>query len=395
MDDPDNRKGSWIFNIVKYEDVSPWSEHHRCDGVHVPKMADAMATKMTKKFVRVEDERLSDRDIADGKAPRRTPVKPRLTRELCNMYNQIQRTKDPKPVGREEALPDGLKAAERRKELAEEKLLLAKKSIQRAGTAVSVNEDDSKGGSKSASASASDSSSYTRKSKTPNQIAEEKVARRRKRKGLSDITRIPSERTNRFKSSTADERDTRAASVVEQDRRQRAVETHGKASATKTSRKPKKFAISTNANEDAATTPLPRATKKTKKTKKTIQPPVPVFSESEDEHSEEEVITKRKVAPKSKLQHMNKAEQILLNGGIAQGEQQEREQYAQDEAEPELTQEEKDAIFKAEIEAIERAQLAARKRQFSETGENSSSHISPPSRPIKKAKKNSIAKEVV
>ncbi|KAI4945755.1 hypothetical protein J4E91_007668 [Alternaria rosae] len=404
LDDLDNRKGTWILNIQKYDDISPWSEHHRCGGVHVPNMADAMAIKMIKKFIRLENERLSDRDIADGKAPRRTPAKQRLTRELCNMYNQIQRTKDDKPVDKRETPRESLDPAELRKELAEETLLGAQKSIQSEGAAKPANEDNSRGGS--------DPSSHSRKSKTPKQIAEEKVARSRKRKGLSDIVRIPSEPLNRFKPSTADERDIRVPDVIEHVRRQRAAETDENVSAPKPSRKSKKFAVATEADEDGATILPPRATKKTKKT---IQPPLPLLSDSEDENSEEEVVTKRKSGRKSKLQHMSKAEQASLKG-ITQAEQEEREQYAENDFEPKLTQKEKDAVFEAEIEAIARAQDAAQQQKtiqaenaaaFKSTGKrkatsglddieaDTSSAVLGTSRPIKKAKQSNFYKEAV
>jgi len=88
---------------------------------------------------------------------------------------------------------------------------------------------------------------------------------------------------------------------------------------------------------------------------------------------------------------MSKPERALLKG-IAKAEQEERERYAQDEPEPLPTSEEKEAAFRAEIEAIGLAQLAAQKRKLSETEDDTPSHVLPSSRLIKKAKKNSVAK---
>ena len=87
---------------------------------------------------------------------------------------------------------------------------------------------------------------------------------------------------------------------------------------------------------------------------------------------------------------MSKPERALLKG-IVKAEQEEREQYAQVESEPLLTSEEKEAAFRAEIEAIGLAQLAAQKRKSSEMEDDTPSQVSSSSRPIKKTKKNSVA----
>jgi hypothetical protein len=350
-DDSDNHKGSWILNIDKYEDVSPWSEHHSCAGVDVKKMADAMYDRMGKKFTRLEDEQLSKRDIDSGKARRRPPQKQRVVRELYNMYSQILRTQDYKLVDEKEALRVKLDASERRKELAEKTLEQAQKSIQRGSMAQSLNDNTQEGDQNPASSS---DSTLLKKKKTPKQIAEEKVARSRKRRGLSDIARIRAEPANRFKSTTSDEQDARVSRVAKQVRRERVVE--------------KK----------------PSAAKPTRRAKKTTLPPAPLLSDSENEHSEEEVVAKRKVTKKSTSQRMSKAERVLLKG-ITQAEQEESEQYAQAEAgaaqqvgrdsTPPLSKEEKEAAFQAEIEAIERAQLAAQKRKAAGVEENTSPHI--------------------
>ncbi|KAI4645376.1 uncharacterized protein J4E79_010915 [Alternaria viburni] len=221
MDDPDNRKGSWILNIEKYEEPSPWAEHQHCAGVDVTKMADALAMRIIKKFTRLDNERVS-RDFDRGISCRRPPAKQRLTRELCNMYSQIHRGKESKFVDEKEALRESLNAAERRRELAEKSLLRAQKPRQSSGAAKPVNNDVSEGRNKSSSASVSGSSPSTRKRKTPKQIAEEKVARNRKRKGLSEIARISPEPVDRFKPTTVDERDARLTGVAQQVRHGRA-----------------------------------------------------------------------------------------------------------------------------------------------------------------------------
>jgi hypothetical protein len=200
-DDSDNHKGSWILNIDKYEDVSPWSEHHSCGGVDVKKMANAMYDRMSKKFTRLEDERLSKRDIDSGKARRRPPQKQRVVRELYNMYNQILRTQDYKLVDENEALRVKLDVSERRKELAEKTLEQAQKSFQRGSMAQSLNDNIQEGDQTPASSS---DSTLLKKKKTPKQIAEEKVARSRKRRGLSDIARNRAEPANRFKPTKSD-----------------------------------------------------------------------------------------------------------------------------------------------------------------------------------------------
>jgi hypothetical protein len=80
---------------------------------------------------------------------------------------------------------------------------------------------------------------------------------------------------------------------------------------------------------------------------------------------------------------MSKVERVLLKG-LTQAEQEESEQYAQAEAgaaqqaardsTPPLSEEEKEAAFQAEIEAIERAQLVAQKRKTAELEETTSPH---------------------
>jgi len=279
MDYPDNRKGSWILNIEKYEDPSPWAEHQHCAGVDVTKMADALAMRIIKKFTRLDNERVS-RDFDRGISCRRPPAKQRLTRELYNMYSQIHRGKESKLVDEKEALRESLNAAERRRELAEKSLLRAQKSGQGSGTAKPVNNDVSEARTKSFSASVPGSSPSTKKRKTPKQIAEEKVARNRKRKGLSEIARIRAEPVDRFKPTTVDERDARLASVAQQVRHERAAETKKSPSVTKPSSKSKKFAVAINPDEDVETISRRRMTKKT------TLPPAPMFSDSEHEHSE-------------------------------------------------------------------------------------------------------------
>ncbi|KAI4681532.1 hypothetical protein J4E81_009890 [Alternaria sp. BMP 2799] len=387
MDDPDNRKGSWILNIEKYEDPSPWAEHQHCAGVDVTKMADALAMRIIKKFTRLDNERVS-RDFDRGIACRRPPAKQRLTRELCNMYSQIHRGKESKLVDEKEALRESLNAAERRRELAGESLLRAQKFCQTSGTAKPVNNDVPEARTKSSSASVSGSSPFTKKRKTPKQIAEEKVARNRKRKGLSEIARIRAEPIDRFKPTTVDERNARLAGVAQQVRHERAAETKKSPSVTKPSSKSKKSAVAIDPDEDVETIRRRRVTKKT------TLPPAPMFSDSENEHREEEIVTKRNATTKSQSQQMSKPERALLKG-IAKAEQEERERYARDEPEPLPTSEEKEAAFRAEIEAIGLAQLAAQKRKLSETEDDTASHVLPSSRLIKKAKKNSVAKEVV
>ena len=264
-------------------------------------------------------------------------------------------------------------------------MLRAQKSRQTSSAAKPVNSDVSKGRNKSSSASVSGSSPSTKKRKTPKQIAEEKVARNRKRKGLSEIARIRAEPVDRFKPTTVDERDARLAGVAQQVRHERAAETKKSPSVTKPSSKSKKFVVAIDPDEDAETIPRRRVAKKT------TLPPAPMFSDSEHEHSEEKIVTKRSATTKSKSQYMSKPERALLEG-IAKAEQEERERYAQDEPEPSLTSEEKEAAFRAEIEVIERAQLAAQKRKLSETEDDTASHVLPSSRLVKKAKKNSVAK---
>ncbi|KAI4923100.1 uncharacterized protein J4E92_007853 [Alternaria infectoria] len=387
MNDPDNRKGSWILNIEKYEDPSPWAEHQHCAGVDVTKMADALAMRIIKKFTRLDNERVS-RDFDRGISCRRPPAKQRLTRELCNMYSQIHRGKESKLVDEKEALRESLIAAEWRKELAGESLLRAQKSGQSSGAAKFLNNDVSEARTKSSSASVSASSPSTKKRKTPKQIAEEKVARNRKRKGLSEIARIRAEPVDRFKPTTVDERNARLAGAAQLVRHERAAETKKSPCVTKPSSKSKKSAVAINPNEDVETISRRRVTKKT------TLPPAPIFSDSENEHSEGEIDTKRNANTKSKSQHMSKPERALLKG-IAKAEQEERERYAQDESEPLPTSEEKEAAFRAEIEAIGLAQLAAQKRKLSEVEDDTPSHVLPSSRLIKKAKKKSVAEEVV
>ncbi|CAG5188275.1 uncharacterized protein ALTATR162_LOCUS11917 [Alternaria atra] len=358
-DDPCNRNGSFIARIADCEETFQTAQatgHYRRKDVNVEKMAIEMATEIINKFNKEENEWLTGQDRQRKfKEPRRLPTHSILLREVHNMYSQLFRNKHSQLAKTKEALRMKLGAGERRKELAEKTQLEAQRSRQCCGTAKARNNNNLEGSDKPDSAS--DSSPSRGKKKTPKQIAREKVARNKERRGMTEIARICAEPLDRFKPSTVEKQQAQEARARKQVRRERATK-------SKFSQKLKSFVTVTDAEEDDETAATRRATKATRR-------PARRISDSDNNCSEEEVVKKRKFATKLKSRRMTRGDRALL-ASIAQAEQEEREKYtraetevAQEETsepEPALSKAQKEAAFFADIAAIERAQLAAHEK---------------------------------
>jgi hypothetical protein len=259
-DDPCNRNGSFIARIADCEETSKTAQaagHYRRKDINVEEMAINMATEIIKNFNKEEDEWLTGQDRRRRfKEPRRLPPHSIVLREAHNMYSQLFRNKHSQLVKTKEAFRMKLDAGERRKELAEKTQLEAQRSHQRCGTAKARNNNKPEGSDKPDSAP--DSGPSRGKKKTPKQIAQEKVARNKERRGMTEIARICAEPLDRFKPSTVEEQQAQEARARKQIRRERATE-------SKFSQKLKNFSIVTDAEEDDETAATRRATKATRR----------------------------------------------------------------------------------------------------------------------------------
>ncbi|KAG9195984.1 hypothetical protein G6011_01105 [Alternaria panax] len=364
-EDPSNRNGSFIARVDDDKEKSHVTKHPCCNprSVNVKEVAIEMASNIILKFEEQEDDRVTGHyQRRKGIEPKRSPPHSVVLREVHNMYSQLCRGEIRKLAKTEETRDIKLGAGERRKELAEQTKLAAQRSRQRGCTTKDHNYNKPESGSKPKSSS--DSRPSERKKKTPKQIAEEKVARKKERRGLSDIARLRVEPLDRYKPSTVEEQQARVARVTEHFRHERAARVQSIAPATKTSPKSKKFAVAIDAAEDDETIPS------TQVTKKATRRPVRYIQDSDDNSNkdENETVKTRQVVTKPKSQRVSKADGVLL-AGIAQAGQEGSERFTQTEAEaaselkPTLSNEEKQVSFLAEIAVIERAQLAAKEKR--------------------------------
>ncbi|KAL1793653.1 hypothetical protein ACET3X_008635 [Alternaria dauci] len=318
--DPGNHNGSFISRIDDHRDKSDTTKHSCCNSrsIDVKEVAVEMASNIIRAFEKQEDDRVSGHDRRrKGIEPQRPPPYSVVLREVHNMYSQLHRDQIRKLAKTEKALDTDLDTSGRRKKLAEQIQLAAQQSRQRGGAAKNHNNDKPEADKKP--------SPSKRKKKTPKQIAEEKVARNKECRGLSDITRLRLEPLDRYKPSTVEEQKARTARVADQVRRERAAALQNTEPRTKSSQESNKFAIIIDVAEDDET---PSSTREVKKVRRCH--PARRVPDSDNESSEEEA----------------KAKAAL-------------------DSEPVVSDEEKQAAFLADIAVIERAQLAAQEMRKS------------------------------
>jgi hypothetical protein len=310
--DPMNDQGSWQAKMVKFDDRSPWEQHVHCKEADVRAKVQQLAEKIIGKYEDMENGNLSKRAQSQGERPGRSPPKARVEREVQNMYPRLHR----KIIEKKEALRVKLDAADCRKEEAEKLQKRAQEDVQRGEKAKGLDIDDLED---------DDEPIITKKTKrSAKQIAEQKVARNRQRKEARGTTEL----LDRFRPSTADERQTKLGKQVRNNRAATQSNTgakQGKSPATKPTQAP----------------PKPRNGKR------------PVKSDDESDGSPVKKITKthkkQDAASKPKPREMTAEERALLEG-ITQAEQGE---HAQSEAEPETDAQAEDE----EAAATERAKL--------------------------------------
>ncbi|KAF1839071.1 hypothetical protein BDW02DRAFT_585435 [Decorospora gaudefroyi] len=198
--DPDNTKGSWKPSMTTFEDRSPLEQHQHCKAPDVVAKVKKLADRIVQKFTNMENGRISARDRRHGLEPHRPPPVQRVEREVQSMYSQMYRGKYDKIVEKKEALRVKVNAIERRKEEADMLQQRAQGDRQRGEVAKGLGVDDLEKGDEPVKAK--------KNRKTPKVLAEEKVARNRARKGLTPVVNRIVEPADRFRLTTADERET-------------------------------------------------------------------------------------------------------------------------------------------------------------------------------------------
>jgi hypothetical protein len=316
-DDPMNDRGSWRASMNRFEDRSPWEQHQYCQEPDVRAKVTRLTEKIIGKFDDMEKGRLTGRDQRHGALPRRSPPKPRVEREVQNMYSQLHRSKTEKLVEKREALRLKIDAADRRKEDTEMLHKRAQEDRQRGEKAKGLAIDDLE---------EKDEPVTTKKSKkTPKQIAEEKVARNRQRKQAKGTM----EPVDRFRLTTANERKAKTPAT------------------NTTTKKAKAAAVSGDDSDDLAKNAAARKITKTNKKQETPSKPKP--------------------------REMTAEERALLSC-ITQAEKDEEEedQYKQAEAEVEVeehdtpSEEDNDEEeLRNEVAALERTKLIGKTTKLS------------------------------
>ncbi|KAH8632933.1 hypothetical protein IG631_11567 [Alternaria alternata] len=129
------------------------------------------------------------------------------------MYSQLYRHEIRKLVKTEEAVSIKLAAKER----------LAAQRLRQRGSAAKNRDTNNTQEVDDKPDSALGTSPSKRKRKTPRQIAEDKVARNKERRALTDIVRVRVEPLDRYKPSTVEEQQARATRAADQVRRERAA----------------------------------------------------------------------------------------------------------------------------------------------------------------------------
>ncbi|CAN9386055.1 unnamed protein product [Alternaria alternata] len=235
-DDPSNRNGSFISRSVDVKGLTM-----------------EMASRIIEAFEKQEDDHTTGHDERrKGIKPERPQSHSIVLREVHNMYSQLYRHEIRKLVKTEEAVNIKLDARER----------LAAQRLRQRGSAAKNHDNNNTPEVDDKLDSALGTSPSKRKRKTPRQIAEEKVARNKERRALTDIVRVRVEPLDRYKPSTVEEQQARATRAADQVRRERAANVQNMEPETKCSRKSNRFAVAINVADDNETTSPTQGAKK-------------------------------------------------------------------------------------------------------------------------------------
>ncbi|CAN9404041.1 unnamed protein product [Alternaria alternata] len=254
-DDPSNRNGSFISRVRDHKDRSDMTEHSCCNSqsVDVKGLTMEMASRIIEAFEKQEDDHTTGHDERrKGIKPERPQSHSIVLREVHNMYSQLYRHEIRKLVKTEEAVNIKLDARER----------LAAQRLRQRGSAAKNHDNNNTPEVDDKLDSALGTSPSKRKRKTPRQIAEEKVARNKERRALTDIVRVRVEPLDRYKPSTVEEQQARATRAADQVRRERAANVQNMEPETKCSRKSNRFAVAINVADDNETTSPTQGAKK-------------------------------------------------------------------------------------------------------------------------------------
>ncbi|CAN9412712.1 unnamed protein product [Alternaria alternata] len=235
-EDPSNRNGSFISRSVD-----------------VKRLTMEMASSIIEAFEKQEDHHITGRDERRKDIePERPPSHSIVLREVHNMYSQLFRHEIRKLVKTEEAVNIKLDARER----------LAAQRLRQRGSAAKNRNNNNTPEVDEKPDSALGTSPSKQKRKTPRQIAEEKVARNKERRALTDIVRVRVEPLDRYKPSTVEEQQARATRAADQVRRERAANVQNMEPETKFSWKSNRFAVVIDMAEDNETTSPTQEAKK-------------------------------------------------------------------------------------------------------------------------------------
>ncbi|CAN9272499.1 unnamed protein product [Alternaria alternata] len=235
-EDPSNRNGSFISRSVD-----------------VKRLTMEMASSIIEAFEKQEDHHITGRDERRKDIePERPPSHSIVLREVHNMYSQLFRHEIRKLVKTEEAVNIKLDARER----------LAAQRLRQRGSAAKNRNNNNTPEVDEKPDSALGTSPSKQKRKTPRQIAEEKVARNKERRALTDIVRVRVEPLDRYKPSTVEEQQARATRAADQVRRERAANVQNMEPETKFSWKSNRFAVVIDMAEDNESTSPTQEAKK-------------------------------------------------------------------------------------------------------------------------------------
>jgi hypothetical protein len=214
--DPNNRNGSFISRVRDHKDRSDMTEYSCCNSrsVDVKELTMEMASSIIEAFEKQEDDHITGHDgRRKGIEPGRPPSHSIVLREVHNMYSQLYRHEIRKLVKIEEVVSIKLDARER----------LAAQRLRQCGSAAKNRDKNNTPEVGDKPDSGLGTSFSKQKRKTPRQIAEEKVARNKERRALTDIVRVSVEPLDRYKPSTVEEQQVRATRAADQVRRERAA----------------------------------------------------------------------------------------------------------------------------------------------------------------------------
>jgi hypothetical protein len=254
-EDPSNRNGSFISRVRDHKDRSDMTEHSCCNSrsVDVKELTMDMASSIIEAFEKQENDHTTGHDgRRKGIKPERPPSYSIVLREVHNMYSQLYRHEIRKLVKTEEAVNIKLDARER----------LTAQRLRQRGSAAKNRDNNNTPEVDDKPDSALGTSFSKLKRKTSRQIAEEKVARNKERRALTNIVRVRVEPLDRYKPSTVEEQQARATQAADQVRRERAVNVQNIEPETKLSRKSNRFAVASDvADDDETTSPTQEAKK--------------------------------------------------------------------------------------------------------------------------------------